>query len=110
MTRKRLVALAATLALALPGAAGAMNNDMNVVVDGKAGTATRTMIVSVADLNLASSNGLRRADSRVTRAAKQVCGWVNGSVLPATPAYRSCFGEALDGARGDLSLLAQRQG
>ncbi|MFZ2995733.1 UrcA family protein [Sphingobium sp.] len=110
MTRKTLAALAATIALALPGMASAGNNDMDVIVDGKMGTETRAIAVSLNDLNLASTHGLRRADSRVTRAAKQVCGFVNGSVLPATDDYRTCFGEAIDSARNDLNALAQRQG
>lgn len=109
MNKKMLVACAATFALALPGVASAGSNDMDVIVDGHAGTETRTLAVSVADLNLASTNGMRRADSRVTRAAKQVCGFVNGSILPVTEDYRTCFGQAVDGARSDLSTLAQRQ-
>lgn len=109
MTKKNWVAMAAAMALALPGVASAGSNDMDVIVDGRAGTETRSLAVSVADLNLTSTNGMRRADSRVTRAAKQVCGYVNGSVLPVTEDYRNCFGSAIDGARSDLSTLAQRQ-
>ncbi|NML10498.1 UrcA family protein [Sphingobium sp. AR-3-1] len=109
MTKKTWVAMAAAIAVALPGVASAGSNDMDVIVDGRAGTETRSLAVSVADLNLTSTNGMRRADSRVTRAAKQVCGFVNGSVLPVTEDYRNCFGSAIDGARNDLSTLAQRQ-
>lgn len=110
MTKKTWVALAATMALALPGVASAgSNNGMDVIVDGHAGTETRTIAVSVADLNLASSGGMRRADSRLVRASKQVCGWVNGSVIPVTDDYRACYGSAIDGARSDLNSLAQRQ-
>ncbi|WP_311269409.1 UrcA family protein [Sphingobium sp. WCS2017Hpa-17] len=109
MTKKTLVALAATMALALPGVASAGSNDMDVVVDGHAGTETRSIAVSVADLNLSSTNGMRRADSRLVRASKQVCGWVNGSVIPVTDDYRACYGSAIDGARSDLNGLAQRQ-
>ncbi|HUD91163.1 UrcA family protein [Sphingobium sp.] len=108
MTRKTLVALAATIALALPGMASAGSNDMDVVVDGNTGAETRSIAVSVADLNLASTNGMRRADSRLIRASKQVCGFVNGSVIPVTDDYRNCFSAAIDGARGDLTVLAQR--
>ncbi len=110
MTRKTLVALAATMVLALPGVASAGSNDMNVIVDGNTGAQTRSMSVSVADLNLASDSGLRRADYRLIRASKQVCGYVNGSVMPVTDDYRTCYGTALDGARADLSTLAQRMG
>ncbi|WP_420144456.1 UrcA family protein [Sphingobium sp.] len=109
MTKKMLVAMAATMALALPGVASAGSNDMDVVVDGHAGTETRTLAVSLADLNLASTNGMRRADSRLVRASKQVCGFVNGSVLPVTDDYRNCYGSAIEGARSDLTSLAQRQ-
>ncbi|WHO38780.1 UrcA family protein [Sphingobium sp. AP49] len=110
MTKKMLVAMAATMAFAMPTLAMAGSSDPEVIVDGTTGQTTRTIAVSVADLNLASANGMRRADYRVTRAAKEVCGWMNGSILPATPDYRACFGEALDGARSDLSAMAQRQG
>lgn len=109
MTKKMLVAMAATMALALPGVASAGSNDMDVVVDGHAGTETRSLAVSLADLNLASTNGMRRADSRLVRASKQVCGFVNGSVLPVTDDYRNCYGSAIEGARSDLTSLAQRQ-
>ncbi len=109
MTKKMLVAMAATMALALPGVASAGSNDMDVIVDGHAGTETRSLAVSVADLNLTSTTGMRRADSRLVRASKQVCGYVNGSVLPVTDDYRTCFGSAIEGARTDLSTLAQRQ-
>jgi hypothetical protein len=51
-----------------------------------------------------------RKPVRVTRAAKQVCGFVNGSIIPVSDDYRNCFGEALNGARTDLSAMAQRQG
>lgn len=109
MTKKMLVAMAAAMALAVPGMASAGSNDMDVIVDGHAGTETRSIAVSIADLNLASTSGLRRADSRIVRASKQVCGFVNGSVLPVTDDYRTCFGSAIDGARSDLNTLAQRQ-
>ncbi|NWK94943.1 UrcA family protein [Sphingobium lactosutens] len=108
MTRKRMVALAATLAVALPGVASAGNSGMDVIVDGNTGAETRSIAVSVADLNLASTNGMRRADSRLVRASKQVCGFVNGSVIPVTDDYRDCYSAAIDGARSDLSALAQR--
>lgn len=109
MNKKTLVALAATIALALPGMASAGSNDMDVIVDGNTGAETRTVAVSVADLNLASSNDLRRADYRLIRASKQVCGFVSGSVLPVTEDYRNCYGSAIEGARSDLNSLAQRQ-
>lgn len=110
MTRKTLVAMAATMVLALPGLANAGSTDMNVIVDGNTGAQTRSMTVSVADLNLASQSGFRRADYRLIRASKQVCGYVSGSVIPVSDDYRTCYGTALEGARADLTSLAQRMG
>ena len=110
MTKKMLVAMAATLALSLPGIASAGNTDMNVIVDGNTGAQTRSVTVSLTDLNLAKQADLRRADYRLVRASKQVCGYVNGSVLPVTDDYRNCYGDAIDSARNDLNTLAQRYG
>jgi UrcA family protein len=110
MTNKTLAVLAASIALAIPGLASAGNNDMDVIVDGNTGAETRSMAVSVADLNLASASDLRRADYRLIRASKQVCGFVSGSVLPVTQDYRTCYGSAIEGARTDLNALAQRMG
>ena len=106
MTRMTLAALAAAMTLALPtSAAFASSNDMAVIVDGRAGTETRSITVPLADLNLDSSHGARMADSRITRAARKVCGGMNGSILPASPEYRACLGKALGGARADLNRL-----
>jgi UrcA family protein len=108
MTRKMLVALAATMAVALPTAAAALSTNADVIVDGNTGTETRSVTVSLRDLNLADQRGYRMADYRITKAAKKVCGYMNGSIIPETRDYRTCFGDALDGARDDLNTLAQR--
>src|SRR3546814_9669856 len=72
MARKTLVALTAAITLALPAAnAFAGINDMDVAVDGRTGMETRSIAVSMADLNLASTHGARMADSRITKAAKK---------------------------------------
>ena len=110
MTNKMLAALAATLALSLPGVASAGSTDMDVIVDGTTGSQTRSMTVSLTDLNLANRSDLRRADYRLIRASKQVCGYMSGSVLPVTEDYRNCYGSAIDSARNDLNSLAQRLG
>ena len=107
MTRKTLAALAASLALALPASTFAASNDTNVIVDGYAGTETRSITVALDDLNLASSRGARMADSRVTRAAKKVCGYMDGTVQQPTREYRTCFGDALTEAREDLASLIE---
>lgn len=108
MTGKKWVALAAMAAFALPTAALALDKNNDVIIDGNTGAETRTAVVSLADLNLASDKGQRTADSRIDRAAKKVCGFVNGSILPETRDYRNCYGDALDGAREDLNALVAR--
>ena len=108
MTRKMVVALAASMAVALPTAASALSTNADVIVDGNTGTETRSMTVSLRDLNLADQRGYRMADYRITKAAKKVCGYMSGSIIPETRDYRTCFGDALDGARDDLNTLAQR--
>ena len=110
MSMKTLAALAATMALALPGMASAGSTNNDVIVDGTSGTETRSMTVSLSDLNLASAGDVRRADYRLIRASKKVCGFVNGSVIPVTDDYRNCYGAAIDGARTDLSTLTPRLG
>jgi UrcA family protein len=109
MTRKTLAALAAAMTLALPTSGFAFSNDMNVIVDGRTGTETRSLTVSVSDLNLARAHDARLADSRINRAAKQVCGWLNGSIQQPTRELRACYGAALDDARSDLNTLIQAQ-
>lgn len=112
MTGKTWAALAAAMTLALPAAAFAGSNDTDVIVDGALGTETRSITVSLGDLDLASRHGEQMADSRVTKAAKKVCGWMNGTVQQPTREYRTCYSGALDGARSDLNQMiqAQRQG
>ena len=112
MIRKRFAALSAVVMCALPTSAFAGGNGMDVIVDGRTGTETRSVTVSLADLDLASNQDARRADSRINRAAKEVCGWMSGSIQQPTREYRACYGDALDGARADLGSLiqARRQG
>lgn len=112
MTKKILVAAAAMAALVAPQLAQAGSSNYDVLVDGQLGTETRTIAVSLDGLNLLSQRGYNLADSRIDRAAKKVCGFVNGSILPATRDYRNCYGSALGGARSDLDgmVAAQRAG
>lgn len=112
MTSKTFAAVAVMAALALPGLAQAGSSNFDVIVDGRSGTETRTIAVSLNGLDLTSQRGYRMADSRIDRAAKKVCGFAAGSILPATTDYRNCYGEALGGARSDLDgmVAAQRAG
>lgn len=112
MTRKTVAALAAAMTLGLSGMASADSANFDVIVDGRTGSETRTIAVSLADLDLLNARGYRMADSRIDRAAKKVCGFANGSIVPVTRDYRNCYGEALGGARSDLDQIvtAQRAG
>jgi UrcA family protein len=112
MTRKTVVAMAAAMTLALPGLAMAGTSNFDVVVDGRTGMQTRSIAVTLDDLDLLSARGYNMADNRIDRAAKKVCGYANGSILPETRDYRSCYGDALSGGRSDLDgmVAAQRAG
>lgn len=108
MTRKTLAALAVAMALVAPGLASATATSSDVIVDGRTGAVTRSLAVSVADLDLGSTHGYRMADSRITRAAKQVCGYVSGSIIPVTSDYRTCFTGAQQDGRSELDSRVQR--
>lgn len=108
MKQRTFAALGVAMAMCVPGIAAAGSNDMDVIVDGTSGAQTRSIAVSVSDLDLASAHDMRRADSRLVRASKSVCGYVDGSIMPSTKGYRQCFGTAIEGARADLNTLAQR--
>lgn len=105
MNRKTL-ALAATLAFALPTSAFAAGHEA-VAIDQIAGTEMRSIAVSVSDLDLTSGHGARLADSRITRAAQKACGFMKGSVQQPTREYRACLNDALSGARADLVSRGQ---
>jgi UrcA family protein len=112
MIRKMLVALAATMVCALPTAALALDNSLDVIVERTNRAEKYSTVVSLAGLDLASDQGVRWADGRIVKASRQVCGWVQGTVLPETREYRTCVGDALNNARNDLDkiIAARRQG
>jgi UrcA family protein len=109
MTKKMTVALAATLACALPSLAVAGTTNLDVIVDGRTGAVTRALPVMVSDLNLAKPGDYRRADSRLIRAARDVCGYAPESVMPTKGDYRTCYSAAIEGARSELDAKAQAQ-
>lgn len=105
MTRKTLAALAASFAFVLPMAANA-NDD--IVVNRATGEETRKIAVSLNDLNLGSAEGRRAADKRVERAARVVCAWATGTVLPEA-AFQSCFTAAVKEGRDQMIRTAEVQ-
>ena len=110
MTRKLPAALAAAMICALPTAGLATDTSTMVLVQGTNRGETVAQVVSLAGLDVTSESDARRADSRLVKASKQVCGWVHGTILPETREYRTCVGNALTGARGNLQeLIAARR-
>jgi UrcA family protein len=109
MNRKMLVALAATAALALPTGALALDKNDDVIVDGTSGAETRTVAIKLRDLDLASAQGQQVANARIDDAARTLCTWKTGSVLPDTADYRSCYNDAMDSAQRDMESFARAQ-
>jgi UrcA family protein len=100
MTRKALIAASAA-ALLFPIAAVANDSVSDVVVTGDPSVETRSVVVSVADLDLRSDRAVRTADSRVRRAANKLCAGMSGSSLVANQA--SCVSDAFADARVQLN-------
>lgn len=82
--------IAALATLTVPGLASA------------APVETRSVAVSVADLNLASGEGRARAEQRIARAAKAVCGGGPERSLAAAADYERCRNQALSSATAVL--------
>jgi UrcA family protein len=108
MTRKTLATLAATLALALPMAASAADDGDIVVLNQATGEQTRKIAVALNDLNLSTTEGRKTADQRVNRAARMVCAWATGTVLPEEK-FRACFTAAVKEGRDQMIRTAEVQ-
>ncbi|MDF0542623.1 UrcA family protein [Sphingobium sp. H39-3-25] len=80
-------------------------DDSEMVVTGQSGQATRSMRVSLADLDLRQDRGVTRAGHRIRYAAKTVCGADNTRDLYLLADYRRCYDGAYSGAQRDLSAL-----
>lgn len=63
---------------------------------------SRSVVVKVSDLNLASAGDQRTLALRVKRAAFEVCDMERGSVLNTTPSALNCFDAARSGALAQL--------
>jgi len=59
---------------------------------------TRSITVRYADLDLDSADDLDALNSRIERAARQVCGRADGRNLAMVAQWRACRSEALDTA------------
>jgi UrcA family protein len=80
-------------------------DDSDMVVTGQSGQETRSMRVSLADLDLRQDRGVTRAGYRIRYAAKTVCGADNTRDLYQLGDYRRCYDGAYSGAQRDLSTL-----
>ena len=63
------------------------------------------IVISIADLDLASAYDRDTLQIRINRAARQVCDIADGSLNDDTPKARACFEQARQGA---VSQLAAR--
>ena len=74
--------------------------------------APHTMVVSVRDLNLATPHGVATLHHRIERAAKQVCGPVDATIMERLAEYRDCRDAAVAGAmqKADAMVAAAKGG
>ena len=110
MINKTLMA-AGALALFLPMSVQAQTTAQDLTVTGKAGEPElQSRMVRLGDLDLRQDKDVRVADSRIRRAAANVCGVgrMNGSVI--APQESGCYNDAFSRARVDLnSVIADRR-
>lgn len=108
MTSNYLHAISASFGLFSLGAA------ISVSAVGSMGVPEHTVskAVSYADLNLANPEGVRSLNSRVRKAARDLCTSRGPKPLTTLFAERACMREAIDGASGKIELAVaefQRQ-
>ncbi|WP_336962094.1 UrcA family protein [Sphingobium aquiterrae] len=84
------------------GWATQLDND-DMVVTGQSGRETRTMRVSLADLDLRQDRAVTRAGYRIRYASKTVCRADDVRDLYQLGDYRLCYDGAYSGAQRDLS-------
>lgn len=101
---KTTMMVASAAALLLPMAAAAQGNDTDLTITGDRDMRSET--VSISDLNLRSDRAVRVADSRLRRAAANVCDYSGGDMMRRD--YRDCYQDAFSRARVDLnSVIAE---
>jgi UrcA family protein len=96
---------AVVLTAAMLGTVAVAQSPIDVSGRSTPGSETRSKVLRISDLNLASPQGQRRLDQRLRYTVSYVC---NSSVMYGTRAprdYVRCYSEALSGARG---MIAQR--
>lgn len=93
---------AALVALLLPMAATARSVGNDMLVTGEYRGETRSMTVTLADLNLRHDRAVDRAESRIRYALKQVCDINSARELYEKRDYKACYDPAMDSARSDL--------
>jgi UrcA family protein len=71
---------------------------------------SRSVEVSHADLDLATSDGRTTLDARITLAAKRVCGFADPRDLKALADVQRCRADAVAEARGRAAVAVVRAG
>ena len=87
-----LLAAAAAAVVAVPAAAAQAEEAASV-------------IVNIADLDLASEKDVTRLDRRIRSAAAQVCGSVGSRDIAANAAANRCRDAAIEGVGGEVRTL-----
>ncbi|OYW44033.1 MAG: hypothetical protein B7Z08_03955 [Sphingomonadales bacterium 32-68-7] len=90
--------LAGVLGLVASGAIAADTSSLTVSAEGT----TRSVKVRIADLDLASTSGQARLESRINDAARRACDIHAGSAIDTGPLAKACFAQARSGALAQL--------
>jgi UrcA family protein len=101
---KKIVSLALAAAVAVAAAAPASASSIEISDDGN-----YRVVVSYADLNLASEAGQRTLKGRVKAAAQTLCGEASMRLAERRSVDR-CRTEVMDAARPQISLAARTPG
>lgn len=100
----KALGLAALLALGVTAPAYA-ENPVIVSHEQDVGTITRSVVVDVSDLSLASAAGRRALESRITSAARKVCDFNGIYGLNQPVGYDNCFKAARSDALSQASAI-----
>jgi UrcA family protein len=103
--------------LAIIAGALAFTNAPAVAQDAEDGTVVsgetqdlRTIYVQYGDLNLSSSAGVKRLESRVRSAARTICVSSGFRPLQIVMSEQKCFEQAMDGAEPQIADAVRRNG
>ena len=101
---KAAMGLFALIALGVSTPAFAAS-DVIIMHEVEPGTITRTTTIDISDISLASAQGRRTLESRITRAARKVCDYNGVYGLDQPAGFKECFTEARSNALSQARVV-----